>query len=269
MEGSCCSILTQTIHLCLRQSSRSAARQMSASATVMENPSWQIWATPVSRTALPRDSQRRSPEISSNPNLCNLSPSPRIVSWTMSPSMPCSVRLPLQWNNTTEEVVKLRGAVTARGDLTQISFSCMRDHCRHIWHQQIITRQDAAWFLASFFSYGYCYINFKNTGQSGHYNGYFPVLSQLSAVSMFEENFVLVVNHVSLWFLRDPTPGSAGVFTCCHCIVLVTLTGPECKGIRDWFALPLSGHGAIHSLGSVQSAERMQSDPHLLDFQTQ
>lgn len=106
-------------------------------------------------------------------------------------------------------------------------------------------------------------------GQSGHYNGYCPVLSQLSAVSMLEENLVLVVNHVSLWFLRDPTPGSAGVFTCCHCIVLVTLTGPECKGIRDWFALPLSGHGAIHSLGSVQSAERMQSDPHLLDFQTQ
>lgn len=79
---------------------------------------------------------------------------------------------------------------------------------------------------------------------------------------------MLVVNHVSLCFLRDLKPGSAGVFTCCHCIVLVTLTGPKCKGIRVWFALPLSGHKAIHSLGSVQSAERMQSDPHLLDFRS-
>lgn len=79
---------------------------------------------------------------------------------------------------------------------------------------------------------------------------------------------MLVVNQVSLGFLRDPKPGSAGVFTCCHCIVLVTLTGPECKGIRGWFALPLSGHKAIHSLGSVQSAERMQSDPHLLDLRS-
>lgn len=77
---------------------------------------------------------------------------------------------------------------------------------------------------------------------------------------------MLVVNDGSLWFLRDLTPGSAGVFACCHCIVLVTLTGPGCKGIRDWFALPLSGHRAIHSLGSVQTAERMQSDPHLLDI---
>lgn len=92
MEASCCSVLTPTINLCLRQCSRNAARQISASATVMENPSWQIWATPVSRTALLRDSQRRSPEISSNPNLCNLSPGPRIVSWTMSPSMQRSVR---------------------------------------------------------------------------------------------------------------------------------------------------------------------------------
>lgn len=74
----------------------------------------------------------------------------------------------------------------------------------------------------------------------------------------------------SLWFLRDLTPGSAGVFTCCHCIVLVTLMGPLCKGIRDWFALPQTiqdtGHRAIHSLGSVQTAESMQSDPHLLDI---
>lgn len=74
------------------------------------------------------------------------------------------------------------------------------------------------------------------------------------------------MNNGSLWFLRDLTPGSAGVFACCHYIVLVTLTGQGCKGIRDWFALPLSGHRDIHSLGSVQTAERMQHDPHLLDI---
>lgn len=44
----------------------------------------------------------------------------------------------------------------------------------------------------------------------------------------------------------------AGVFTCCQRIVLVTLTGPECKAIRDQFALPLSGHGAIHGPGFCQ-----------------
>lgn len=60
---------------------------------------------------------------------------------------------------------------------------------------------------------------------------------------------------------------SAGVFTCCQHIVPVTLTGPECKGIRDRFALPLSGRGAIHGLGSVKSVERMQHDPHSLDIQ--
>lgn len=60
---------------------------------------------------------------------------------------------------------------------------------------------------------------------------------------------------------------SAGVFTCCQLIVLVTLTRPECKGIRDQFALPLSGHGAIHGPGSGKSVERMQHDLHLLDFQ--
>lgn len=66
--------------------------------------------------------------------------------------------------------------------------------------------------------------------------------------------------------LRDLTPGSAGLFARCHSIVAVTLTEPGCKGIRDWVALPLSGHGAIHGLGSVQTAERMQSDLHLLDI---
>lgn len=49
-----------------------------------------------------------------------------------------------------------------------------------------------------------------------------------------------------------------------HCSM--TLTGPGCKGIRDWCALPLSGHWAIHSQGSVQTAERMQSDLHLMDI---
>lgn len=42
--------------------------------------------------------------------------------------------------------------------------------------------------------------------------------------------------------------------------------GPGRKGIRDWFALPLSEHRAIHSLGSVEAAEWMQSDTHLLDI---
>lgn len=80
----------------------------------MENPSRQIWATSVSRTALPRDSQRQSSEISSNPNLCNLSPSPKDCAIDgVSPSMPCSISPPLQWNNSPEEVVKLRGAFTA------------------------------------------------------------------------------------------------------------------------------------------------------------
>lgn len=57
------------------------------------------------------------------------------------------------------------------------------------------------------------------------------------------------------------------MFTCCQRIVLVTLTGPECKGIRDQCALPLSGHGAIHGPGSVKSVERMQHDLLSLDFQ--
>lgn len=57
------------------------------------------------------------------------------------------------------------------------------------------------------------------------------------------------------------------MFTCCQRIVLVTLMGPECKWIREQFALPLSGHGAIHGPGSVKSVERMQHDLHLLDFQ--
>lgn len=130
----------KNINICLNQFNHGAARQLSVPTTVMENPSWQIWATPVSRTALPRDSHRWSPEISSNPNLCNLSPGPGIVSWTTSPSMPHSVGPPPQWNNTTEEVVKLKAAVTAKGDLTQISFSCMKDHYRDIKHWQIVTR---------------------------------------------------------------------------------------------------------------------------------
>lgn len=96
------------------------------------------------------------------------------------------------------------------------------------------------------------------------------ILSTFSQLSVYlRKNIVLVVNAGSLCFLRDLTPGSAGVFACCHCI-LVTLTGPGCKGIRDWFALPQTtqdtGHRAIHSLGSAQTAERMQSDPHLLDI---
>lgn len=111
---------------------------------VMENPSWQIWATPVSRTALPRERQCWSPEISSNPNLCNMSPGPGIVSGTTSPSMPHSVGPPLQLNNAIEEVVNLRGAVTTIGDLTQILFSCMRDHCRHVLHWPIVTQP--LWF---------------------------------------------------------------------------------------------------------------------------
>lgn len=121
--------------------SHGAARHLSASVTVMENPSWQIWATPVSRTALPRDSQRRSPEISSNPNLCNPSPGPGIVSWTTSPSKPHSVRPPLQWNNTAEEAVNVWATVTGRRDLTRISFSCMRGHFRHIERWQTVTRR--------------------------------------------------------------------------------------------------------------------------------
>jgi len=77
---------------------------------------------------------------------------------------------------------------------------------------------------------------------------------------------LLGVDDDLLQLLRALTPGSEGVFACCHYIVLVTLMGPQCKGIRDWFALPLSGHWAIQNLGSVQSAERMQSDLHLLDI---
>lgn len=76
---------------------------------------------------------------------------------------------------------------------------------------------------------------------------------------------VQVLNDVSLGFLRDLTPGSAGVFACCHCIVQLTPTGQLCKGIRDWFALPLSGRRAIHSPAPVQTAKRLQPDPHLLD----
>lgn len=45
------------------------------------------------------------------------------------------------------------------------------------------------------------------------------------------------------------------------------LTGSGCKGIRHRFALPLSGHGAIHGLDSVESVESMQHDPHSLDLQ--
>lgn len=60
---------------------------------------------------------------------------------------------------------------------------------------------------------------------------------------------------------------SAGVCTCCQRIVLVALTGSECKRIRDRFALPLSGHRAIHGLGSATSVERMQHNPPSLDFQ--
>lgn len=44
-------------------------------------------------------------------------------------------------------------------------------------------------------------------------------------------------------FLTVVPEGSRGVFACCHCIVVVTLMGPACKGIRDWFGLPLSGPG--------------------------
>lgn len=39
----------------------------------------------------PRDTWGWSPEISSNPNWCNLSPGPGIVSWTESPSTSCLV----------------------------------------------------------------------------------------------------------------------------------------------------------------------------------
>lgn len=93
------------------------------------------------------------------------------------------------------------------------------------------------------------------------------VFSQLSVFLkkiLFCKLAALLVNDDL--FLKDLTPGSEGVFTCCHHIVSVTLTGLGCKGIRDWFALPLSGHWAIHSMGFVQTAEGMQSDLPLLDI---
>ena len=95
------------------------AEHMPVFATVMENPSWQIWARAVSR----RESWGRSPEIFSNPNPCNLSPGPGITSWTVSRHVSSSYS-PSQWNNRREEAVATRGA------LTLISVSLARDHGR-------------------------------------------------------------------------------------------------------------------------------------------
>lgn len=96
---------------------------------------------------------------------------------------------------------------------------------------------------------------------------YFPIFVAATVISALKANLVLVVCHVSLWFLRDPTPGSAGVFTCYHRIVQVTLTGLECKGIRDWLLSLWVDTGL--SMAWVLSAEGMQSDLRPLDVEIQ
>lgn len=79
----------------------------------------------------------------------------------------------------------------------------------------------------------------------------------------------LPVCHVSLWFLRDPTPGSAGVFTCYHRIVLVTLPGLGCKGIRDWLLSLWVDAGLSMAWVLYSLAEGMQPDPSPLDIEIQ
>lgn len=161
----------------------------------MENPSRQIWATSVSRTALPRDSQRQSPEISSNPNLCNLSPRPKDCAID-SVSLPvCPVQLAHRHNGT----------------IAQTRLSTQVEPSQH--------EEDLA-------------VSFYNVDCPCHDRLRSPNLPRRSGSS--DAPAALPVCHVSLWFLRDPTPGSAGVFTCYHRIVLVTLPGLGCKGIRDW-----------------------------------
>lgn len=135
--------------------------------------------------------------------LCNLSPCPGIVSWTVSPSMPLSVRPPLQWNNTTEEVVKLRGAITARGELTLIPSSCVRD-CRR--HTVFSTDKLLQIMLLCGNVFSYCFVNF----QSREHSGLNKVHTLLVCLQLFVKVFL---RTAYCWFLRDLTPGSALVFT--------------------------------------------------------
>lgn len=175
------------------------------------------------------DSWGWSPEISSNPNRCNLTPGPGIVSGTESPSTSCPV--------TTEQWQR-RGRRTKRGchgDLTLISFSRARDR-----GGQIIA------YRALLFDFQ------ANAGlEKKNKNG--PALRQMPTVALWRAAFMLGGERC---FTVAPqgsdTCRSAGVFTCCQHIVPVTPTGPECKGIRDWFALPLSGHRAIHGPGLLR-----------------
>lgn len=141
--------------------------------------------------------------------LCNLSPSPGIVSWTVSPSTLLSVRPPLQWNNTTEEVVKLRGAITARGELTLIPSSCVKDRRRHTVFS-IDKLLQIMLLCGNFFSY--CFVHFQSREESGLY----IVDTFLVWLQLFVEVFLRrthCMKDVSLWFRRDLTPGSALVFT--------------------------------------------------------
>lgn len=189
----------------------------------------------------PRDSWGRSPEISSNPDRRNLSPGPRIVSWTESPSTSCPVTCRPQRNNKSGEVA------AARRDVTLIYFSRARDH-----GSQIVLRGNSSLIFRL-------------------WRHQFSKCSRFAAIanwSILEGNlFAGGERCLTVVPKGSDTYRSAGVCTCCQRIVLVALTRSECKRIRDRFALPLSGHRAIHGLGSVTSVERMQHNMPSLDFQ--
>lgn len=127
-------------------------------------------------SARQRDSWGRSPEISSNPDRRNLSPGPRIVSWTESPGTSCPVTCRPRWNNKSGEVA------AARRDLTLISFSRARDHA-----SQIVVRRNSSLIGC---------IRFQNA----------PVLPHLPAEVLLRATSLPVVRDALQWFLRDLTP---------------------------------------------------------------
>lgn len=126
----------------------------------------------------PRDTWGWSPEISSNPNWCNLSPGPGIVSWTESPSMSC--------------------LVTCRhnGTIAPESLSWQEEiwhwfgfHARGMTADKLFWGGTAFWFFR---------LRLHPFSKWSHFTAVVDVFLRVT--------FLLVVRDASLWFLRDLTP---------------------------------------------------------------
>lgn len=164
----------------------------------MENPSWQIWARAVSRTALTKGYLGLVTWDFLQPQLMQPEPRPRDCVMDRVSQHVLSGYLPPQWNNSTGE------SVTARGDL--IWFSCVRDGGR-----QTVLRRHSFVILHWFSKWSH----FAAVANPRILEG------DLFAGG---ERWLTVVPKGS------DTYRSAGVCTCCQRIVLVPWRGRAVRG---------------------------------------